>query len=139
MYLLLNRNKAKPTPRKSLNNISNSSMDRYLQQTPFKPHKSSVSTEPPAPSVKPCSIQIELSLKSLSTALPDDVPPSDDNNEKWSCLKKLDHRSWLCSNGSEIMAVNFDRLYELILFERLSLQHILPSKCPPSPIKIHCR
>lgn len=131
----------KETPKK-LSAVSNTSLDRYLlgSQTPIirAPTKvpavaaATVGLQTPLP--KTSSIRLEFSLASLAAALDTSIPASADS--KWCRLKKLCERCWLCSNGQEIIAVNFDRLYELILFDRLSEETILPSKCLSIPIEI---
>ena len=59
--------------------------------------------------------------------------------ERWVCVKKLGKNSWLCTNEHELMAVNFIRLYEMILFSRLSSEQILPSRFLALPIFINPR
>ena len=144
------RNKLRLPPSKSPA-ISNSSLDRYLlnsssssrtaaplSRIPAKP-AAPVSVDPPSPvPPKTCSILINFSMGLLSSAL-ESVSQSPDEESKWWCLKELKHRCWLCSNGQEIMAVNFDRLNELIHFDRLINDHILPSRILPSPIEITAR
>lgn len=57
-------------------------------------------------------------------------------DQEWSVVTKLEN-GWLCSKGEDIVAVNFSKLYEVILYFRLVDQQILPSRFAPKPIVIN--
>lgn len=87
-------------------------------------------------SEKTCSLEIDFSLELLNRAVDSASKPRQGG---WRCLKKLDQGGWLCSDGNEIMAVNFTRLFEVILFSRLANEYVLPSQPVTNPLNIDAR
>ncbi|KAI9553876.1 putative MLH2 [Daphnia sinensis] len=131
-----NANKIKTT---KASTMSNTSLDRFLLgQTPVSrvdrtPMRQVVETAPPA---KRTSISVDFSLNILSRSFKSfqQTPKC-----QWFCVGKLENCGWLCSNGHMVMAVNFTRLYEMILYSRLASGHIVPSKPLVNPILIDKR
>lgn len=118
--------------------MSNTSLDRFLLgaqspvvRTPKNPANSSFQLS--SPPSKRASLDIEFSLDILSSSLNSAMSLP---KNQWYCLKKLDDGGWLFSNSQEIMAVNFTRLYELILYSTLASQHVIPSRPAKSPFLI---
>lgn len=131
----------RPPPSRS-SALSNTSLDRYLLTSSPDNRRQRVvpaSADPPSPlPPKPSIVHIDFSMKMMAEALDSMTSlPADDLS--WSCLKQLNERCWLCSNGKEIMAINFDRLNEVIIFDRLASEHILPSRILPNPIEMNAR
>ncbi|XP_057375180.1 PMS1 protein homolog 1-like isoform X2 [Daphnia carinata] len=131
-----NANKLRTT---KASTMSNTSLDRFLLgQTPVArvdttPTRHVVETAPPA---KRTSISVDFSLSILNRSLKafQQIPKC-----QWFCMGKLENFGWLCSNGHMVMAVNFTRLYEMILYSRLASGHIVPSKQLANPILIDKR
>ena len=117
--------------------MSNTSMDRYLHgsQTPVirteRTPKRSVVTSAPPP--KRMSSSIDFSMDILNQSLESSQSEPKDH---WFCLKKIENDSWLCSNRHDVMAVNFTRLYEMILYSRLANEHVIPSRTVNNPMLI---
>ncbi|XP_046453620.1 PMS1 protein homolog 1-like isoform X3 [Daphnia pulex] len=129
-----NANKLR-TPKKS--SMSNTSLDRYLlgSQTPVirterTPSRSVVASAPPP---KRTSSNIDFSMDILNQSLESSQLKTKD---QWFCLKKIESGSWLCSNRNDVMAVNFTRLYEMILYTRLVNEHVIPSRTVNNPMLI---
>ena len=112
-------------------------MDRYLHgsQTPVirteRTPKRSVVTSAPPP--KRMSSSIDFSMDILNQSLESSQSEPKDH---WFCLKKIENDSWLCSNRHDVMAVNFTRLYEMILYSRLANEHVIPSRTVNNPMLI---
>lgn len=128
------RNKLR-TPKKT--SMGNTSLDQYLlgSLTPVNQSakNSACVVRSSAPPLKRLTSHIEFSLDVLSLSLKSCPHPPKD---QWVCLKKFEKNCWLCSNGEEIMAVNFTRLYEIILYSQLANSHVLQSRPTNSPILI---
>lgn len=117
--------------------MSNTSLDRYLlgSQTPVirterTPKRSVVASAPPP---KRTSSSIDFSMDILNQSLESSQLKI---NDQWFCLKKIESGSWLCSNRNDVMAVNFTRLYEMILYSRLVNEHVIPSRALNNPMLI---
>lgn len=79
-------------------------------------------------------VDVEFSLKTLNSkrfAAP--VKP----HHTWVCVGQVADRSgWICSREDQLYAVNFQRLYEVVLFSRMLSQHHLPTKKALNPLTI---
>jgi hypothetical protein len=129
----ISRNKLR-TPKTSM---SNTSLDRYLHgsQTPVirterTPKRSVVTSAPPPKRISSC---IDFSMDILNQSL---ESSQSEPKDQWFCLKKIENDSWLCSNRHDVMAVNFTRLYEMILYSRLANEHVIPSRTVNNPMLI---
>lgn len=128
-----NRNKFR-TPKKST--MGNTSLDRYLlgAETPEpRGEKRTCSVVQSSAPFQRSTVQVQMSIDILSVALKS-LPLLSKN--EWFCIKRMDDVGWLCSNHQEIMAVNFTRLYEMILYSRLLNEHVIPSQPLTRPILI---
>jgi hypothetical protein len=135
-YIFFIRSKNRPT-RSSPNN--NTSINRYLSNSnPFPLVRAKEAVTPvSSPPIEKPTINVGFSLKLLESVI--DQVSITQQAERWTCIKKLGTNSWLCTNEHEIMAVNFSRLYEMILYSRLSNEQVLPSRFLPIPISINPR
>ena len=132
MRTLKYRNKLR-TPRTSA--MSNTSLDRYLlgSQTPIiRADKSLPAARPSGPPCTRTVVDIDFSLDILNLSLESFQPPPQER--PWFCFNKIEGNTWLCSNTRELMAINFTRLYEMILYSRLVSEHVIPSRPVKSPI-----
>ena len=114
--------------------MSNTSLDRFLQsaKAPQKENARSV-VQRSLPSFRKSTVQVDFSLSNLNLSQKSFCFAP---KEQWFCVKKFDSGGWLCSNTHEIIAVNFSRLYEMILYSRLTTEHIIPSRPLVNPIVI---
>lgn len=112
----------------------NMSLERFLvaQQSPTVRNKVSQMDI----SAKTSSMAIDFSLKLLNSAL-EATPLA--RSCTWICLKRLEQGGWLCSNGEEVIAVNFTRLFEMILYSRLANEYVIPSKPATNSFNIDAR
>ena len=56
------------------------------------------------------------------------------NVGRWTCVGKVEGHGWICAHGDGLYAVNFQRLYEMILYSRMLNQHYLPSVSRSDPL-----
>ena len=61
------------------------------------------------------------------------------NVDRWTCVGKVEGHGWICTHGDGLYAVNFQRLYEIILYSRMLNQHHLPSVSRSDPIVLNER
>lgn len=126
------RNKFR-TPKKTT--VSNTSLDKFLlgAQTPEqRAQKRPYSVVQSSVPIQRSIVNVEFSLSSLKISCK--LTPVLPKNE-WFCIKKMEG-GWLCSNNQEIIAVNFTRLYEMILYSRLLEDRVIPSRPIHRPILI---
>ena len=107
------------------------SLDRFLcPQTPVIRARVS---QPAVVNERPI-VDVEFSLKTLNSkrfAAP--VKP----HHTWVCVGQVADRSgWICSREDQLYAVNFQRLYEVVLFSRMLSQHHLPTQKALNPLTI---
>lgn len=109
-------------------------MDKFLQgsrqsagtgaASKFSSANRTLNATEPVPKTSVCHVGFSLKLLELSLNPVHTTGASD----RWVPLRKISEHGWLCTNGLELLAVNFLRLYEVILYSRMANERIISSK-----------